>query len=66
MIDKPDRAEQDFDQYHIPEDPEKNFTNEISIVGHEKMIIFDVFYDFISNFTYLRRRSMTFVFSYDL
>ena len=51
-IDKPDRPEQAFDQYDITEDPERIFTNDISIVGHEKMIIFGVFDDFISNFTY--------------
>ena len=51
-IDKLDRPEQAFDQYDIPEDPEKIFTNDFSIVGHEKMIIFGVFDDFISNFTY--------------
>ena len=51
-IDKPDRLEQVFDQYDITEDPEKNFTNDFSIVGHEKMIIFGVFDDFTSNFTY--------------
>ena len=75
-IDKPDRPEQAFDQYDIIEDPERIFTNDFSIVGHEKMIIFGVFDDFISNFTYydltegklrhLRGRSMPFVFSYDL
>ena len=51
-IDKPDCLEQVFDQYDIPKDTEKIFTNDFSIVGHEKMIIFGVFDDFISNFTY--------------
>ena len=51
-IDKPDRPEQAFDQYDIPEDSEKHFTNDFEIVDHEKMIIFGVFDDFISNFTY--------------
>ena len=51
-IDKSDRPEQAFDQYDIPEDPEKNFTNDVSIVGNKEMIIFGVFDDFISNFTY--------------
>ena len=37
-IDKPDRPEQAFDQYDITEDPENIFTNEFSIVDHEKMI----------------------------
>ena len=39
-IDKPDRPEQVFDQYDIPEDPEKNFTNDFSMACHEKMFIF--------------------------
>ena len=51
-IDKPDRPEQAFDQYDITERPENIFTNDFSIVVHEKMIIFGVFDDFISNFTY--------------
>ena len=51
-IDKPDRLEQACDQYDIPEDSAKIFTNDFSTVGHEKMIIFGVFDDFISNFTY--------------
>ena len=33
-IDKSDRPEQAFDQYDIPEAPEKIFTNNFSIVGH--------------------------------
>ena len=51
-IDNPDRSEQVFDQYDIPEDPEKNFTNDFSMEGHQKMFIFGVLDDFISNFTY--------------
>ena len=51
-IDKPDRPEQAFDQYNIPEDAEKIFTKDFSIVGHEKVIIFGVFEHFISNFPY--------------
>ena len=51
-IDKPDCLEQAFDQYDILEDPQKIFTNDFSIVSHEKMIISGVFDDFISNFTY--------------
>ena len=51
-IDKPDRPEQAFDQFDISEDPEKVFTNDFSIVCHEKMIIFGAFDDFTSNFTY--------------
>ena len=51
-IDKPGRPERAFDQYDIPEDPSKIFTNDFSMVGHEKMIIFGVFDDFISNLNY--------------
>ena len=51
-IDKPDCPEQVFDQYDITEVPEKNFKEDFLIVGHEKMIIFGVFDDFISNVTY--------------
>ena len=51
-IDKPDRTEQALDQYDNSEHFEKKITNDFSIVGHEKMIIFGVFDDFISNFTY--------------
>ena len=51
-IDKSDCTEQAFDRYDISEHPEKNFTNDFSIVGHEKMIIFGIFDDFISIFTY--------------
>ena len=52
-IDKPDRPEQTFDQYDIPEDTQKLFMNDFSIVGHEKMIVFGDFDDFISNVTYI-------------
>ena len=51
-IDKPDLSEQVFDQYNIPEDLEKIFTNDFSKVDHEKMFIFGVFDVFVSNFTY--------------
>ena len=51
-IDKRDRLEEAFDQYDTPEGSEKSFTNDFWIVGHEKMIIFGVFDDFISNLTY--------------
>ena len=51
-IDNPDLSEQVFDQYNIPEDLEKIFTHDFSMVGHEKTFIFDVLKAFISNFTY--------------
>ena len=58
-IDKPDLSEQVFDQYNIPEVPEKNFTIDFSKVGHEKVFIFGVLDSFESNFTcynlYLRK-----------
>ena len=68
-IDKSDRPEQAFDQYNIPEDPEKNFTNDFSMACHEKMFIFGVLDAIMfteGNVRYLRGRSMRFVFSYDL
>ena len=52
MIDNPDRFEQPFDQYYIPEDPEKNFTHDISMVRRQKMFIFDVLEVFIRKITY--------------
>ena len=51
-FDKPDCPQQALDQYDITEVPEKNFKEDFLIVGHEKMIIFGVFDDFISNVTY--------------
>ena len=48
----PDRSEQGFDKYDIPEDPEKIFTNDFSMVDHQRMFIFGILDDFISNFTY--------------
>ena len=51
-IDNPDLSEQVFDQYNIPEDLEKNFTHDFSMVSHEKTFIFGVLDTFISNFTY--------------
>ena len=51
MIDNPDRFEQPFDQYYIPEDPEKIFTHDISMVRRQKMFIFGVLKAFISKFT---------------
>ena len=44
-IDKSDWFEQVFDQYDIPEDPEKNFTDYFSMVDHQKMFIFGVLKD---------------------
>ena len=51
-IDNPDLSEQVFDQYNIPEDLEKIFTNDFSMACHEKMFIFGVLDAFVSNFTY--------------
>ena len=51
-IDKPDCLEQVFDQYDILETPKEIFTNDFSMVGHEKMMIFGDLDDFINNFTY--------------
>ena len=53
-IDNPDRFEQAFDQYYIPEDPEKNFTHDISMVRRQKMFIFDGLKAFISKITYYK------------
>ena len=50
-IDNPDRFEQAFVQYHIPEDPEKIFTH-ISMFRRQKKSIFDVLKTFISKTTY--------------
>ena len=51
-IDNPDRFEQAFVQYYIPEDPENFFTHDISMVRRQKMSIFDVLKTFISKITY--------------
>ena len=53
-IDNPDRCEQVVDQYYIPEDPEKIFTHDISMVRRQKMSIFDVLKTFISKITYYK------------
>ena len=53
-IDNPDRFEQDFSQYYIPEDPEKIFMHDISMVRRQKMSIFDVLKTFISKITYYK------------
>ena len=51
-IDNPDRFEQAFAQYYITEDPEKNFTHDISMIRRQKTLIFDALKAFTSNFTY--------------
>ena len=51
-IDNPDRFEQVFDTYYIPEASEKIFTDDISMVRPQKMYIFDDLKAFINNFTY--------------
>ena len=51
-IDNPDRFEQAFVQYYIPEDPENVFTHDISMVRRQKMSIFDVLKTFISKIAY--------------
>ena len=53
-IDNPDRFEQAFDQYYIPEDHEKIFTHDIAMVRRQKMFIFDVLQGFISKITYYK------------
>ena len=45
-IENPDRFEQAFVQYYIPEDPEKIFTHAISMVRRQKMSIFWHFKEF--------------------
>ena len=52
-FDNTDRFEP-FDQYNIPEDPEKIFTHDISMVRRQKMFIFDVLKGFISKITYYK------------
>ena len=51
-IDKLDRSEQVFEQYNIPEDPEKIIKHDFSMVSQAKMFIFGVLDAFIKNFTY--------------
>ena len=51
-IDNPDQFEQASVQYYIPEDPEKIFTHDISMVRRQKICIFDVLKTFISKITY--------------
>ena len=51
-IDNPDRFEQVFDTYYIPEASEKIFTDDISMVRPQKRYVFRVLKAFIGNFTY--------------
>ena len=51
-IDNPGLLEQDFEQYDIPDVPEKIFEHDFSIVCRQKMFIFSLSTAFISNFTY--------------
>ena len=50
-IDSPDRLKQVLDQRYTPEVSEKNFTDDISMIRRQKMVIFGVLNVFISNFT---------------
>ena len=50
-IDKPDLSEQVSNQYNIPKDPEKIFTNDFSMACYEKMFIFGVLDACVSNFS---------------
>ena len=51
-IDNPGLLEQVFEQYDIPDVPEKDFEHYFSIVCRQKMFIFSLSTAFISNFTY--------------
>ena len=51
-IDDPDRSEQVSDQHYIPDVSEKIFTNDTSMIRHQKPLIFDVLKAFTSKFTY--------------
>ena len=51
-IDKLGLLEQVFEQYDIPDVPEKDFKHDFSIVCRQKMFIFSLSTAFISNFTY--------------
>ena len=51
-IDDPDRSEQVSDQRYIPDVSEKIFTNDTSMIRHQKTLIFYVLKAFTSNFTY--------------
>ena len=51
-IDNLDLSQQVSNQYNIPEDTEKIFTNDFSMACYEKMFIFGVLDAFVSNFTY--------------
>ena len=51
-IDKPGLLKQVFEQYDIPDVPEKNFEHDFSIVCRQEMFIFSLSTAFISDFTY--------------
>ena len=51
-INNPDRFEQVFDTYYIPEVSEKIFMDDISMVRPQKTYVFGGYKAFISNFTY--------------
>ena len=51
-IDNPGVLKQVFEQYDIPNVPEKDFEHYFSIVCRQKMFIFSLSTAFISNFTY--------------
>ena len=51
-IDNPDRFEQVFDTYDIPEASEKIFMDDISMVRPSLMSVFGGYKAFISNFSY--------------
>ena len=50
-IDNPGQLEQVLDPYYILEVPEKIFTEDISMVRRQKMLIFGVLKAFMSKFT---------------
>ena len=49
-IDNPDQPGQVFEQYDISEVPEKNFSDDFLMACRQKMFIFGIFRDCISNF----------------
>ena len=51
-IDNPGLLQQVFEQYDIPDVPEKKFEHDFLIVCRQKMFIFSLSTAFISNFTY--------------
>ena len=48
-IDNPDQLGQVFEQYDISEVPDKNFSDDFSMACRQKMFIFGIFKDCISN-----------------